>query len=115
MGEFSDFSWDAGRLWETEGREHAEDGIDDASEFLLAEARAIVPYDKGPLTESGKASRDGLNGAVSFDTVYAVVQHERLDFEHPPGRTAKYLEGPFNRSQETLLRLVAAPISAWLA
>jgi hypothetical protein len=115
MGEFSDFSWDAGRLWETEGREHAEDGIDDASEFLLAESRAVVPYDDGPLSESGKASRDDLTGLVSYDQPYAVRQHEEMDWNHAPGRKAKYLEDPLNESQEELLGLIAERITRWLA
>lgn len=115
MGQFSDMSWGAGRLWEEDGVEHAEDGIDDASEFLLAEARKIVPYDDGPLSESGKASRDGLTGSVSFDQPYAVDQHENLDYRHAPGRTAKYLEGPLNANRDQMTAMIARPISDWMA
>ena len=41
-----------------------------------------------------------LKAAVSFDTPYAVVQHENLTFHHPGGRQAKYLETPLNASRE---------------
>lgn len=115
MGQYSDMSWDAGRMWAEDGVEHAEDGVDDAAEYLLAEARAIVPYDDGPLSESGKASRDGLTGSVSFDTPYAVIQHEDLDFRHAPGRTAKYLEGPLNANRDQLLAMIGQRITDWMA
>lgn len=114
MGRYSDLSWNAGRMWDNDGREHAEDGLDDAAEYLLAEARKIVPYEEGPLSESGKASRDGLTASVSFDKPYAVIQHEDLDFRHAPGRTAKYVETPLNAGQDVMVRLIAARIAAWM-
>lgn len=115
MSTYSDMSWDAGRLWEEGGVEHAEDGLDDAAELLLAEARKVVPYEDGPLSESGKASRDDLIGLVSFDTDYAVIQHEDLEFRHSPGRTAKYLEGPLNANRDQMTALIAQRIADWMA
>jgi len=35
---------------------------------------------------------DAVAGEVGFNTPYALVQHERLDFNHPKGGKAKYLE-----------------------
>jgi len=35
---------------------------------------------------------DAVMGEVGFNTPYALVQHERLDFNHPKGGKAKYLE-----------------------
>jgi uncharacterized Zn-binding protein involved in type VI secretion len=35
---------------------------------------------------------DAVIGIVGFNTPYALVQHERLDFHHPKGGKAKYLE-----------------------
>ena len=35
---------------------------------------------------------DAVVGEVGFNTPYALVQHERLDFDHPKGGKAKYLE-----------------------
>jgi len=35
---------------------------------------------------------DAVVGEVGFNTPYALVQHERLDFNHPKGGKAKYLE-----------------------
>lgn len=36
-----------------------------------------------------------LVGTVVVDQAYAQIQHERLDFNHPRGGQAKYLEEPF--------------------
>ena len=35
---------------------------------------------------------DAVVGEVGFNTPYALTQHERLDFHHPKGGKAKYLE-----------------------
>jgi hypothetical protein len=35
---------------------------------------------------------DAVVGEVGFNTPYALAQHERLDFNHPKGGKAKYLE-----------------------
>lgn len=35
-----------------------------------------------------------IRGTVVVDQVYAHIQHEALDFKHPRGGQAKYLEGP---------------------
>jgi hypothetical protein len=51
-----------------------------------------------------------LTAAVSYDTPYAVVQHERLDFRHAPGRTAKYLENSLNAARQEVAALIAAQI-----
>ena len=41
-------------------------------------------------------AEDGLSGTISYDTPYAVVQHENRHFRHQRGRKAKYLEDPIN-------------------
>jgi hypothetical protein len=37
---------------------------------------------------------DRITASVAVDQVYAHYQHEHLDFRHPRGGSAKYLEGP---------------------
>ena len=67
---------------------------------VLADAQLIVPLDEGPLSESGhviEATPDRLRGQVRFSKPYAARQHEELDWNHLPGRQAKYLEVPFKR------------------
>lgn len=81
-----------------------------ATEHLLGVARMITPIEEGTLERSGRATvdGDGTRGAVSFDTVYAVRQHEETTWRHDPGRQAKYLEQPMMTEQDTMLLLIAA-------
>ena len=70
-----------------------------ASNDLLGRAQRRAPIDEGTLRGSGHASDPVWRGShvesvVSFNTPYAAVQHERLDYVHRTGGEAKYLEGP---------------------
>lgn len=93
-------------------REAAARGLLLAADHVLGEANAVVPLDEGPLQHSGTASVDEstLTAAVSYDTPYAVRQHEELDYRHAPGRQAKYLEQPLNANRGPVQRIIAAQI-----
>lgn len=86
-------------------------GANLAAEYLLGESNAIVPIEEATLERSGAAStQQGAKGttlAVSYDTEYAVVQHESMDFKHDPGRRAKYLESTFNSKNDKALQVIA--------
>ncbi|MFG2976302.1 hypothetical protein ACGFYY_25380 [Streptomyces sp. NPDC048331] len=107
-------SWEGRRLWGQRGQRLAEDGLQRALEHLLAESRKIVPLDEGTLERSSRVIRNGLEGAVVYDTVYAKRQHEELTWKHLPGRKAKYLEGPLNSERAVMLELMAVPLRMWL-
>ncbi|MFJ6566222.1 hypothetical protein ACIQNU_02290 [Streptomyces sp. NPDC091292] len=83
-----------------------------AAEHVLTQSQAVVPIDEAALQRSGTASVDppSLTAAVSYDTPYAVRQHEELSYRHAPGRTAKYLERPLNASRTEVLALIAAQV-----
>ncbi len=87
-------------------------GLGKWAELLLQQSRAIVPLDEATLERSGTASVDEhtLIGQVAYDTPYAVVQHERMDYRHAPGREAKYLEKPWLTSQKWALPLMQKEI-----
>ncbi len=72
--------------------------VADVAEYVLSESIQQVPHEDGDLQSSGKVSIDEENcrAVVSYDTPYAVVQHEDMTFKHDPGRKAKYLEDPLN-------------------
>lgn len=91
-------------------KDGGERGIRLASEHVLGVSDEHVPIEEGTLERSGVASVDGLDGAVSYDTVYAVYQHERMDLQHDPGRTAKYLENAVNTEGGTVLALLATSL-----
>ena len=42
------------------------------------------------------AYRDGDKIVVGYNTPYALLQHENLEYNHAPGRSAKYLEKSAN-------------------
>lgn len=93
-------------------RRAAARGLELGMEHVLAESNKLVPLDEDTLERSGKASIDELTleGAVSYDTPYAVRQHEELDYRHAPGRQAKYLETAVTEQAPVVVALVAAEI-----
>lgn len=93
-------------------RDGAVIGLRKAAEHLLEVSRQLVPIEEGTLERSGVASVDDgrLVAAVSYDTPYAVRQHEDLTLRHDPGRQAKYLEEPMQTERGTMLDLVATEI-----
>lgn len=70
--------------------------VRDCANFLLDESRKQVPIDTGALSRSGNVSSEGLSATVYYDTVYAIIQHEKTGYSHQRGRKAKYLEDPCN-------------------
>lgn len=85
----------------------ASEGLQDGMEHVLNVSNEHVPLDLGDLQASGVASVDGLEGAVSYDTPYAVRQHEDLTYTHDEGRTAKYLENAMAGEEKAVLKLIA--------
>lgn len=108
MSQYVDITWNGDRAVKAAHR-GAVEGLQICTEFLLGEAVKIVPLDEATLQDSGKAAVDEaeLEGKVTFDTPYAVVQHERLDFVHPNGRQAKYLEKPWRENSARFAQLIA--------
>ena len=74
-----------------------ERALTDAAEHLLEQANRTVPIEEGTLKRSGVVSvdRERLEAAVSYDTPYAVRQHEDTRLRHNDGRRAKWLERTF--------------------
>ena len=102
------------------------------AEAILTEAIDETPIDTGTLRRSGTVTVGALpDGAqvyeaakagnemkdafpekigkekavyISFNTPYAWRQHEELGYNHPLGGKAKYLEDPFNRNKNKVLK-----------
>lgn len=51
-----------------------------------------------------------IRGSVVVDQVYARYQHEGLDFKHPRGGQAKYLEQPLYSNVPLYMRDIAARV-----
>ncbi|MEU8989970.1 hypothetical protein AB0C98_26665 [Streptomyces sp. NPDC048558] len=87
-------------------------GLRIAGEHVLAESRKVVPIEEATLERSGVATVDEsqLTAAVSYDTPYAIRQHEELGYRHDAGRTAKYLERPLTQEAGTVAEIIAAQL-----
>ncbi|MER5357044.1 hypothetical protein [Streptomyces sp. NPDC002785] len=87
-------------------------GLRIAAEHVLERSRRRVPIEEATLERSGVASADegALTAGVSYDTKYAVRQHEELSYQHDAGRTAKYLEGPVTEEAGTVADIIAAQV-----
>jgi len=76
-----------------------------SAQDVANEADELVPVDEGILRASQDVKPKGMftnrpNVTISYggpSAPYALVQHERTDYEHPGGGQAKYLEEPFNK------------------
>lgn len=100
--------------------EHIQKALKDGTKKGLAEwlmavqstAAALAPIRDGMLRSSAtitepSATTGGVEGAVSFPMVYAAVQHEREDFNHPKGGQAKYLATAVEQNLKTLGATIA--------
>ena len=109
----ADFKFEAGDLVGLSAKlaQAALEGLRDGGEHVLKLARDVVPIEEGTLERSGRVTDDGESTvAVSFDTPYAVRQHEDLTLQHDSGRSAKYLERPAAQAKDDVGRLVAASV-----
>ncbi len=93
-------------------RSGAAKGLTNAAEHILQVSRTQVPLEYGTLERSGVASVEPaeLRAAVSYDTVYAVRQHEELTWRHGNGRKAKYPEDPMNTEIAAVREIIVASI-----
>ncbi|MFF0894738.1 hypothetical protein [Streptomyces sp. NPDC003278] len=87
-------------------------GVRLGAEHLLEASRRRVPIEEGTLERSGVVSVDegSLTAAVSYDSPYAVRQHEELGYRHDAGRSAKYLERPMHEENGAITEIIAAQV-----
>lgn len=74
-----------------------------------------APIDTGDLRANCSVSPLKTEGSrlevkVGYDLPYAIVQHERLDFRHPKGGEAKYLERPFEENKDLYERYIGEAV-----
>lgn len=86
--------------------------LSDSAAHLLGEAMQLTPYEEGDLEGSGDIRPIDGGYEVGFygQGIKAIVQHERIDFNHPIKGQAKFLEAPFAANQDRYLERVAAEI-----
>ncbi|MDU0864420.1 HK97 gp10 family phage protein [Actinomyces urogenitalis] len=80
------------------------------AEVLRAAAVEQTPVDEGTLRRSASVSIDKDVAAVSYNTPYAVRQHEELGYHHPKGGKAKYLEDALHENSDQIRAVIAEHI-----
>jgi hypothetical protein len=90
----------------------AQDGIEKAAKETLARAKERAPVDTGRLRRSGRVVADDLSATIKFTAPHAFLVHERLDFQHPKGGQAKFLESA--ALEVDVGQIVAAAVRAQL-
>lgn len=70
----------------------AQAGLQDVADQALAAANELAPKDTGDMIASGFARVDDLVATVGYSDFVARLQHENLDYAHPDGGQAKFLE-----------------------
>lgn len=91
------------------------DAVTRIGEDALGEATRRAPIEEGTLRGSGdldvEEGRASVTATVSFNTVYAARQHEELDWRHPRGGQAKYLESVIRERAGRYERIIAAAVA----
>lgn len=85
------------------------EGLLVGGEHVLGVSNQQVPLEEGDLARSGAVSQDGATKrtAISYDTPYAVRQHEDMALKHDAGRNAKFLERAIASEADKVLQIVA--------
>lgn len=92
-------------------RQAGQMGLRKAAEHLRGVSQQLAPIDEGTLRNSAAVTTvNPARVAVSFNTPYAVKQHEELGYRHPKGGQAKYLEAPLHDEAQTMRDMVAAEV-----
>lgn len=90
-------------------------GVRGACRSLKSDSQDRVPYEEGDLSRSAAVSMDTtgteVQGAVTYDTVYAEIQHEAEDFKHANGRTFNYLGGPLRENSDRYLEYIEGQVA----
>ncbi len=88
--------------------------IKPAGEHILQEANKTIPIDQGTLQRTGKVTAQDGVAVISYDTPYAVRQHEDTRLRHANGRRAKWLERTLNEEASYVTQWLARQMGAQL-
>lgn len=89
-----------------EARKEVSKELDDIAGDLSGKSIDLAPVKEGDLRGSGFFETKGLSSTVGFTSVYATRQHEELDWVHPKGGQAKYLEQPFKENLQKYIKAI---------
>lgn len=101
-----------GKQISDEARSAALGAIRDFAYAILEDANRLVPLEEGTLQGTGIVDVDEgeMHAVISYNTPYAIKQHEDMTLNHPNGRQAKYLETPVKERAEEFTKHVGGAI-----
>jgi len=87
---------------------------------LQGKSAAQAPIDTGDLRANCSVSPVYREGnavwiKTGYNLPYAIVQHEHLEFRHPKGGKAKYLEDPYKENAAKYERFIKNAVKQALA
>lgn len=86
---------------------NARKGLVKAMNIVERESKQQVPVDNAVLKNSWDSGwLDKYTRYGSYNTKYAIIQHERTDFEHSEGQKAKYLEDPLKNNVRKIIKTI---------
>lgn len=111
MAQRLDFRWDGANVAEKMVKGAAR-GLSILGEHVLAISNDRVPLDEATLQRSGVVNVDPVTLAanITYDTEYAVRQHEDLTLVHPNGRRAKFLESAWTENAHLAPRIIGEQV-----
>jgi hypothetical protein len=82
------------------------DALNEIGGEIMAVSQREAPWDVGTLRKEGTNYGTEIHGTEVVDTLgyggaamaYALIQHERTDFNHPKGGKAHYLSDPVKQA-----------------
>lgn len=77
---------------------------------LRGKAADLAPVDTGDLRGSAFAEVNGLQGVTGFQEVYALKQHEHVEYRHPKGGQALYLEEPYQNNRDKYIDYIGKAV-----
>lgn len=86
--------------------ELAAEGVREVAFNLWERSVDLAPVDSGDLRGNAHADPEdasGLAWVVGFPEPYALIQHENMEFNHPRGGQAKYLQQPFEENVDNYI------------
>lgn len=92
-----------------------EEGLLDVTVDIGSRAAERAPVEtgalRGSMTATVEQDGDQLVGEVRFTEKYAAAQHEHVEYAHPQGGEAKYLEKAALEKAEQVREQIAASLS----
>lgn len=70
----------------------AMEGMKEAGKQVLKRSRELSPTITGASDKSGFVATDDLTVQVGFSSLVSLLQHEHIEWQHPGGGQAKFLE-----------------------